>query len=202
LYLLCRLVASEFAALSVDISTITPMTTVSQLRKAALALPEVEEGTHFGMVAFSVRGKGFASVTKDDQVQLQLPADEADAALTAHPTGERLVRMGKPIGFRVPLADINGKDLNALVRASWACRAPKRLAAALADSDAGISQSGSELPGAIGKPATRALLGAGLSTLAQVATRTEAELLALHGVGPKAVRILREELHQKGMSLP
>ncbi len=39
------------------------MTTLAQLRKAALALPETEEGTHFGMVAFSVRGKGFASVT-------------------------------------------------------------------------------------------------------------------------------------------
>ncbi|WP_214105737.1 DNA-binding protein [Acrocarpospora catenulata] len=58
-----------------------------------------------------------------------------------------------------------------------------------------------DLPPAIGKPATRALLGAGLTTLAQVATRTEKELLALHGVGPRAVRILSESLTQKGMSL-
>ncbi|GGL17411.1 hypothetical protein [Planomonospora parontospora] len=36
--------------------------------------------------------------------------------------------------------------------------------------------------------------GAGLTTLAQVAGLTEAELLAMHGVGPKAVRILREAL--------
>ncbi|MFH9060428.1 hypothetical protein ACH4GM_04270 [Streptomyces coeruleorubidus] len=48
------------------------MTTVTQLRKAALALPEAEEGTHFGMVAFAVRGRGFASVTKDGRVQLHL----------------------------------------------------------------------------------------------------------------------------------
>ncbi|MER7174369.1 MmcQ/YjbR family DNA-binding protein, partial [Streptomyces mesophilus] len=109
------------------------MTTVAQLRKAALGLPEVEEGTHFGMVSFAVRGKGFASVTKDGQVQLQLPDAAAEEALAAHPSGERLERMGKPIGFRVPLEDINGKDLNALVHASWAHRAPKRLAATLTD---------------------------------------------------------------------
>lgn len=108
---------------------------MSQLRKAALALPEVEEGTHFGMVAFSVRGKGFASVTKDGQVQLHLPDAEAETAVSAHPTAERLVRMGTPIGVRVPLTDLNGKDLNALVRAAWAGRAPKRLAAALGAAD-------------------------------------------------------------------
>jgi hypothetical protein len=174
------------------------MTTVAQLRKAALGLPEVEEGTHFGMVAFSVRGKGFASVTKDDQVQLHLADDDAEAAVAAHPTGERLVRMGTPIGFRVPLADIDGKDLNALVRAAWYSRAPGRLTAALAAADAGAAPGDSDLPAGIGKAATRALLGAGLSTLEQVATRTEAELLALHGVGPKAVRILGEALRQDG----
>ena len=178
-----------------------PMTTLAQLRKAALALPEVEEGTHFGMAAFSVRGKGFASVTGDGKVQLQLPDDAAESAVSAHPTGERLIRMGKPIGFRVPLADINGKDLNALVRAAWACRAPKRLAAEHAAADAGAAPPDSDLPAEIGRPATRALLQAGLGTLELVATRTEAELLALHGVGPKAIRILAESLDRKGLSL-
>jgi hypothetical protein len=177
------------------------MTTLAQLRKAALALPEVEEGTHFGMAAFSVRGKGFVSVTKDGMVQLQLADTEIEAAESAHPSGERMLRNGEPIGFRLPLADINGKDLNALVRAAWYRRAPKKLAAALAAADAGTKPADSDLPSAIGRPATHALLGAGLTTLAEVATRTEDELLALHGVGPKAVRILAETLSQKGMSL-
>ncbi|PRX49362.1 hypothetical protein B0I33_103397 [Prauserella shujinwangii] len=177
------------------------MTTVSQLRKAALALPETEEGTHFGMVAFSVRGKGFASVTKDGQVQLQLPADEVDAALSAHPGGERLVRMGTLIGFRVPLADIGGKELNALVRAAWIHRAPRRLAAALTAAGTAGPADESDLPAGIGKPATRALRQAGLLTLAQVAAHGERDLLALHGVGPKAIRVLREALAEQGMSL-
>ena len=143
------------------------MTTLAQLRKAALALPEVEEGTHFGMVAFSVRGSGFASMTKDGLVQLQLTDADAEAAVAAHPTGQRLVRGGTPIGFRVPLTDVNGQQLNFLVRAAWFARAPKRLAASLADAEAAADQPG-ELPAGIGKPATRALLGAGMSTLEQV----------------------------------
>lgn len=187
--------------MSVGATSLLPVTTLSQLRKAALALPEVEEGTHFGMVAFSVRGKGFASITKDGQVQLQMADAEAEAALAAHPTGERLVRMGTPIGVRLPLADINGKDLNALVATAWASRAPKRLAAAHAAATAGVTPTGSDLPREIGRPATQALIVAGLTNLEQVAARSEQELLALHGIGPRAVRILTEALAQRGMSL-
>lgn len=58
-----------------------------------------------------------------------------------------------------------------------------------------------DLPHAIGKTAARALATQGITTLAQVATRTEAELLALHGVGPKAVRILGEALAATGRAL-
>lgn len=59
----------------------------------------------------------------------------------------------------------------------------------------------SDLPPGIGRPATRALENAGITSLDQVAARTEADLLGLHGVGPKAVRILREALAQTGRSL-
>lgn len=175
------------------------MTTIDQLRRAALALPDVEEGTHFGMVAFSVRGKGFASVTKDGVVQLQMPADVTDRALAAHPTGERLVRMGSPIGFRVPLTDIGGKDLNALVSQAWRSRAPKRLAQR--HTAASTPHVNTDLPTTIGKPATRALLRAGISSLSQVAEHSQAELLALHGVGPKTLRALQEHLEQQGQSM-
>lgn len=49
-----------------------------------------------------------------------------------------------------------------------------------------------ELPRGIGQPATRALNGQGITSLEQAARHTEAQLLALHGVGPKAIRVLRE----------
>lgn len=173
------------------------MTTEAQLRKAALALPEVEEGTHFGMVAFLVRKKGFASVTHDGQAQLYLLDEDAEAALSDHPTAERLVRMGTPIGIRVPLAEIDGQALNYLVRRAWFSRAPKRLAAALAETDSASQVD--DLPSGIGRPATRALAGAGITTLDDVAVRSEQELLALHGVGPKAVRILVAALEERSL---
>lgn len=56
------------------------------------------------------------------------------------------------------------------------------------------------LPSGIGKPATRALGGAGYTRLTQLTQVTEADLLQLHGVGPKAVRILREALAAVGQS--
>jgi len=53
----------------------------------------------------------------------------------------------------------------------------------------------------IGRPASSALLAIGVRTLDEVAAMGEAALLALHGVGPKAVRILREALEAEGRSL-
>ena len=55
-----------------------------------------------------------------------------------------------------------------------------------------------ELPAGLGKPATRALAGAGVTTLARAARHTEQELAALHGVGPKAIGILRSALQASG----
>jgi len=51
----------------------------------------------------------------------------------------------------------------------------------------------------IGRPATRALELIGVTTLEAAAERSEVELLALHGVGPKAVRILKAELEARGL---
>lgn len=58
----------------------------------------------------------------------------------------------------------------------------------------------SEFPLALGKVARRELAVHGLTRYAQVTSWTAQDLLALHGVGPKAVRILREELTARGMA--
>jgi hypothetical protein len=47
-------------------------------------------------------------------------------------------------------------------------------------------------PKGLSQPALRALLEAGYTSLEQVTAASAAELLALHGVGPKAIRLLRE----------
>lgn len=58
----------------------------------------------------------------------------------------------------------------------------------------------SKLPGKMSHPAQRALAHAGINCLEQVAQLSEAELLKLHGLGPKTIRQLREALEAAGLS--
>ena len=55
-----------------------------------------------------------------------------------------------------------------------------------------------ELP-RIGAPATRALQLAGYTRLDQLAGVPRASLAALHGVGPRALRIIDEALAEHGL---
>lgn len=58
-----------------------------------------------------------------------------------------------------------------------------------------------DLPNEIGKTAARELSLNGITSLQEVSAHTDEELLAIHGVGPKAVRILGEALARKGQSI-
>ncbi|MFC5175420.1 hypothetical protein [Nocardioides taihuensis] len=61
--------------------------------------------------------------------------------------------------------------------------------------------AGTPLPH-VGAPAARALRAAGLTTLEAVATKSEAEVAAMHGVGPVAVDRLREAISEAGFGWP
>lgn len=63
-----------------------------------------------------------------------------------------------------------------------------------------MSTSQSDLPAKLSQPAQRALAGAGIARLEDVARWTEADLLALHGIGPKALNQLRGALAARGLS--
>jgi hypothetical protein len=52
----------------------------------------------------------------------------------------------------------------------------------------------------VGAPATRALQGAGIGSLADLTGWTEKDLLSLHAMGPKAIAILRSSLHEEGLA--
>ena len=56
-----------------------------------------------------------------------------------------------------------------------------------------------DLPDEIGKTAARELSINGIDSLKQVATYSKKELLAIHGVGPKAIAILGDALAAKGL---
>ena len=170
------------------------MTTFAHLRKTALSLPETaEQELDSGAVVFTTAERRFA-VAEGSVVELYLPAEAAERVLEKHPTAERV----DGDGVRVPLADINGQQLNHWLRRAWLSRAPRRLADQVLAGSSAVAGSVGDLPRSIGNPATRALVGAGITTLDQVAERTTAELLALHGVGPRAIRILEEALAAKG----
>lgn len=171
------------------------VTTKAQLKKTVLALPETEERTEAGMQAYTVAGKEFATVSKDGIADFHMSDDDVERALVRFPTTERFTRNGEPVGLRVPLADVNGMELHSLARKAWYSRAPKALAAEQREAAKGEAPGGPDaLPTAIGKPATRALLAAGVRTMSDVAARSEGELLALHGMGPKAMQVLQEAL--------
>jgi hypothetical protein len=57
----------------------------------------------------------------------------------------------------------------------------------------------SDLPAGLAKPAKRALEGAGYIRLEQFTKLSEAEVLQLHGMGPKAMKLIREALAEKGL---
>ncbi|GAB08626.1 hypothetical protein GOARA_013_00700 [Gordonia araii NBRC 100433] len=63
-----------------------------------------------------------------------------------------------------------------------------------------MNPAASEFPSSMGKVAPRELAANGITTFDQLTGYTARELLAIHGVGPKAIRILRDELGARGMS--
>ena len=62
------------------------------------------------------------------------------------------------------------------------------------------NQRESALPLKLAVPARRALAGVGIVRLKQLAKLSEAEVKQLHGIGPKALAVLRRALAAKGLS--
>lgn len=57
------------------------------------------------------------------------------------------------------------------------------------------------LPKSIGRPATNALAAANITSLEDVGKLTEKQLADLHGVGPKAITILKQCLAENNLHL-
>jgi uncharacterized damage-inducible protein DinB len=55
-------------------------------------------------------------------------------------------------------------------------------------------------PPGVARPALRALVAAGISDLDQLTRVSEAELSAMHGMGPKAIQAMRDALMAKGLA--
>lgn len=64
-------------------------------------------------------------------------------------------------------------------------------------SAAGVNDA---LPPGLAAPARRALAGAGITQLEQFTKMTEADLSKLHGMGPKALGIIRAALKERAQA--
>lgn len=61
-------------------------------------------------------------------------------------------------------------------------------------------KQGNDFPTGMSKPALRALANSGITSLVEVCKYSEKELKQLHGIGPNAIKQLRNELELKGLS--
>ncbi len=160
-----------------------------------------------------------AVMFRSDSDTIVAPGDlekvKVEAKVAGHERGEKIkvfkykAKKGyrKRQGHRSELTRLEVTEVKMLSRKPAASKedeaaakpkaAPKEAPAPAA---AGPAPAGG-LPEGIGKPATRALEEAGLTTLEQVAGKTEAELLALRGIGPKAVETLAAALADADLSL-
>ena len=57
-----------------------------------------------------------------------------------------------------------------------------------------------DLPAGLSKPAQRALAGAGYTRLEQLAKVRKADIMRLHGMGPKAFELLSRALAARGLA--
>jgi hypothetical protein len=109
-------------------------TTPEDVRRTALTLPEVTEGTHFGLRSFKVRGRTFVTIQKGDMhAILHVDRDTADAAATRSPSTQEAVFRNDGrifVGLGVDLAETAPSAVAGLVRLAWRNRAPKRLVVA------------------------------------------------------------------------
>jgi hypothetical protein len=58
-----------------------------------------------------------------------------------------------------------------------------------------------DFPKGVAQPALRALFAAGYTRLEHLTRTTEAELAALHGMGPKALRLIKAAMLERGLTL-
>jgi hypothetical protein len=100
----------------------------ADLRRLALALPEVEEYEHGDLPAFRVHGKRFASMLDDDGVNLMLDEEGVHAAVACWPDACRPQLSGARIAaLRLRYRCIPDEAVHDLVEEAWARKAPRRL---------------------------------------------------------------------------
>ncbi|MEJ7649471.1 MAG: MmcQ/YjbR family DNA-binding protein [Nakamurella sp.] len=193
------------------------MATWRDVSMIAAGLPEAEEHSAYGMPAWGVRGKHFCwerPLTGRDRRDLgEARARELDGPTLGVRVADQeektalLGEAGETPFFTIPhfegwpgllvrLELIDVARLREVVTDAWFVVAPVKLAHEH-DLELVISGVRPGLPTAIGTAATRALEAAGYRDLQDLVDLPEKSLTALHGVGPKAARILLDAVQRR-----
>ena len=61
-------------------------------------------------------------------------------------------------------------------------------------------ESATAWPKGVSQPAIRALTAAGYFRVEELSGASESALLKLHGMGPKAIRVIKESLAERGLA--
>ncbi|WP_226344284.1 MmcQ/YjbR family DNA-binding protein [Agilicoccus flavus] len=180
-----------------------PRASAQDVDRIAGSLPGAELGISWGdRPTWKVAGKGFLVYRAphrtavdpttgepfEDLLVVITPDHEAKAVLVQgdgpffdidHFRGHTgvLVRLSR-------LGEISRAELTEIITEAWAHRAPR------AAVRAHLGEEPDPLEG-LGAPARRALQNAGLTTRSALDAASDADLLALHGFGPKGLRIVR-----------
>jgi len=105
------------------------MVTYDQIRKIALQLPGVEEGTSYGTAALRVKGKFLARLKEDGQsVVFRVGFDERDILMQTKP--EVFYITDHYLGYPAVLMRLSAaskKEAADIVEMAWKMVAPKRL---------------------------------------------------------------------------
>ena len=113
------------------------MVTYDQIRKIALALPGVEEGTSYGTAALRVKGKFLARLKEDgESVVFRVGFDERELLMQTKPDVFYITDhyLGYPaVLLRMSVA--SKKEAADIIEMSWRFVAPKRLKAERAADD-------------------------------------------------------------------
>jgi hypothetical protein len=115
------------------------MVTPAEFRKLSLALPEVEEKSHFEQPDFRVRNKIFSDMSPDGgRGTLKLTPEMQRMLLDAEPEtfAPAAGAWGRMGWTHVQLARVERGALADLLREAWRLVAPKRLVAAHSGKDA------------------------------------------------------------------
>ena len=107
---------------------------ITEIRRYAMAFPEVSEAQHFKLPAFKVRDKVFVVIQKGStHAIVSVDETQAEAAAAQDPHAYQVLRRNNGrifVGVRVDLARASGARVRELVEQAWRHKAPKSLSAA------------------------------------------------------------------------